>query len=337
MKVIVDNKIPYIREALAELADEVVYLPGKAFTPDIVRDADALITRTRTLCNRDLLAGSKVQFIGTATIGFDHIDTAYCKKAGIIWSNCPGCNAGAVEQYIHSVLLLLQQEKGLKLKNACIGIVGVGHVGSRVKQLAERLGMKVLLNDPPRKAQGESGFTDLQTLAQCCDVITFHTPLVKQGDFPTFHLADESFFASLQRQPYIINTSRGEVIDENALRKALNKGLIKDAVIDVWEHEPNIALDLLNRIFIGTPHIAGYSADGKANATRMTLEAFCKFFDKEMKFTILPPDMPHPPFDSNEDIRRLQIYDPRRDCAELRNHPELFEQLRGDYPLRREY
>lgn len=337
MKVIVDNKIPYIREALAELADEVVYLPGKAFTPDIVRDADALITRTRTLCNRDLLAGSKVQFIGTATIGFDHIDTAYCKEAGITWSNCPGCNAGAVEQYIHSVLLLLQQEKGLKLKNACIGIVGVGHVGSRIKQLAERLGMKVLLNDPPREAQGESGFTDLQTLAQCCDVITFHTPLVKQGDFPTFHLADESFFASLQRQPYIINTSRGEVIDENALREALNKGLIKDAVIDVWEHEPNIALDLLNRIFIGTPHIAGYSADGKANATRMTLEAFCKFFGKEMKFTILPPDMPHPPFDSNEDIRQLQIYDPRRDCAELRNHPELFEQLRGDYPLRREY
>lgn len=337
MKVIVDNKIPYIREALAELADEVVYLPGKAFTPDIVRDADALITRTRTLCNRDLLAGSKVQFIGTATIGFDHIDTAYCKEAGITWSNCPGCNAGAVEQYIHSVLLLLQQEKGLKLKNACIGIVGVGHVGSRIKQLAERLGMKVLLNDPPREAQGESGFTDWQTLAQCCDVITFHTPLVKQGDFPTFHLADESFFASLQRQPYIINTSRGEVIDENALREALNKGLIKDAVIDVWEHEPNIALDLLNRIFIGTPHIAGYSADGKANATRMTLEAFCKFFGKEMKFTILPPDMPHPPFDSNEDIRQLQIYDPRRDCAELRNHPELFEQLRGDYPLRREY
>lgn len=337
MKVIVDNKIPYIREALAELADEVVYLPGKAFTPDIVRDADALITRTRTLCNRDLIAGSKVQFIGTATIGFDHIDTAYCKEAGITWSNCPGCNAGAVEQYIHSVLLLLQQEKGLKLKNACIGIVGVGHVGSRIKQLAERLGIKVLLNDPPREAQGESGFTDLQTLAQCCDVITFHTPLVKQGDFPTFHLADESFFASLQRQPYIINTSRGEVIDENALREALNKGLIKDAVIDVWEHEPNIALDLLNRIFIGTPHIAGYSADGKANATRMTLEAFCKFFGKEMKFTILPPDMPHPPFDSNEDIRQLQIYDPRRDCAELRNHPELFEQLRGDYPLRREY
>lgn len=337
MKVIVDNKIPYIREALAELADEVVYLPGKAFTPDIVRDADALITRTRTLCNRDLLAGSKVQFIGTATIGFDHIDTAYCKEAGITWSNCPGCNAGAVEQYIHSVLLLLQQEKGLKLKNACIGIVGVGHVGSRIKQLAERLGMKVLLNDPPREAQGESGFTDLQTLAQCCDVITFHTPLVKQGNFPTYHLANESFFASLQRQPYIINTSRGEVIDENALREALNKGLIKDAVIDVWEHEPNIALDLLNRIFIGTPHIAGYSADGKANATRMTLEAFCKFFGKEMKFTILPPDMPHPPFDSNEDIRQLQIYDPRRDCAELRNHPELFEQLRGDYPLRREY
>lgn len=337
MKVIVDNKIPYIREALASLADEVIYLPGNAFTSDIVRDADALITRTRTQCNRELLFGSKVKFIGTATIGFDHIDTAYCKEAGIIWSNCPGCNAGGVEQYIHSVLLLLQSEKGLSLKDSCIGIVGVGHVGSRIKQLAERIGMKVLLNDPPRAAHGEKGFTDLQTLAQYCDVISFHTPLVRQGEFPTFHLADYDFFTSLKRQPYIINTSRGEVVDETALCYALNHGYIRDAVIDVWEHEPFINIELLNRIFIGTPHIAGYSADGKANATRMTLEAFCKFFRKEINFKIILPEMPHMPFDSNENIRQIQIYDPRFDCQVLRRYPERFEQLRGDYQLRREY
>lgn len=155
MKVIVDNKIPYIKEAIEALADEVVYLPGKEITPEVVKDADALITRTRTRCDRTLLAGSKVKFIGTATIGFDHIDTAYCHEAGITWSNCPGCNAGAVEQYLHSSLLLLEQEKSITLKDACLGIVGVGHVGSRIQQLAERLGMRVLLNDPPRADHGE--------------------------------------------------------------------------------------------------------------------------------------------------------------------------------------
>lgn len=336
MKVIVDNKIPYIREALSHLADEVVYLPGKEFTPEVVKDADALIIRTRTLCNRELLEGSKVKFIGTATIGFDHIDTEYCQEAGIRWSNCPGCNAGAVEQYVHAVLLLLQQEKGIDLRKACLGIVGVGHVGSHILSMAGRLGMRVLLNDPPRADQGESGFVSLQTLAEECDILTFHTPLIREGKYETFHLADASFFKSLKKKPYLINTSRGEVVETEALLHALDNGVIQGAVIDVWEHEPHINLELLDKVFLGTPHIAGYSADGKANATRMVLEAFCRFFGKEIDFTITLPDDSHQVYDKDEDIRILQQYNPHRDCDALRANPELFEQLRGDYPLRRE-
>lgn len=336
MKVVIDNKIPYIREAMEALADEVVYLPGKEITASVVRDADALITRTRTQCNRQLLEGSKVRFIGTATIGFDHIDTEYCREAGITWSNCPGCNAGAVEQYLHSVLLLLQQEKHVELKDACLGIVGVGHVGNHILSLAERLGMRILLNDPPRADRGEEGFVSLETLARECDIITFHTPLERNGEYRTFHLADRAFFHSLRKKPYIINTSRGEVVETEAILEALDKGLIGGAVLDVWENEPHINLELLDKVFIGTPHIAGYSADGKANATRMVLEAFCRFFGKEMNFHIAAPEQPHREYDSDERVRQLQMYNPHDDCDMLRAHPELFEQLRGDYVLRKE-
>lgn len=336
MKVVIDNKIPYIREAMEALADEVVYLPGKEITASVVRDADALITRTRTQCNRQLLEGSKVRFIGTATIGFDHIDTEYCREAGITWSNCPGCNAGAVEQYLHSVLLLLQQEKHVELKDACLGIVGVGHVGSHILSLADRLGMCILLNDPPRADRGEEGFVSLETLARECDIITFHTPLERNGEYRTFHLADRAFFHSLRKKPYIINTSRGEVVETEAILEALDKGLIGGAVLDVWENEPHINLELLDKVFIGTPHIAGYSADGKANATRMVLEAFCRFFGKEMNFHIAAPEQPHREYDSDERVRQLQMYNPHDDCDMLRAHPELFEQLRGDYVLRKE-
>lgn len=277
MKIVVDNKIPYIRETLAKITDNVVYLPGNEIDAESVKDADTLITRTRTKCNKQLLEGSNVKFIGTATIGFDHIDTEYCKEAGITWKNCPGCNAGAVEQYVHAVLSLLEKEKGMDLANTCIGIAGVGHVGSRIMRLAGRLGMKVLLNDPPRKDSGEKGFVDLETLARECDIITFHTPLIKDGKYKTFHLADRHFFESVRKRPVIINTSRGEVIDTEAILDALNKGLISEAVIDVWENEPNINLELLKRVFVGTPHIAGYSADGKLNATTMTLKSLCDF------------------------------------------------------------
>lgn len=323
MKVIIDHKIPYIKEAIERLADEVVYLPGEAFTREAVRDADALIVRTRTRCNRELLEGSRVQFIATATIGYDHIDVDYCREAGIAWTNCPGCNAGSVEQYIHACLLLLEREKGLDLRHATLGIVGVGHVGSRVKRMAEALGMKVLQNDPPRADRGEQGFVDLPTIARECDVITFHTPLNREGRYATWHLVDEDFLFSLERTPYLINASRGEVVDTASLLAALSAGRVKDAIIDTWEYEPNISRELMEVAFLATPHIAGYSADGKANATRMSLEALCRHFGLEADFSIVPPEGP-------------TDYDPTRDSEWLKAAPGKFEWFRGNYPLRRE-
>ena len=336
MKVIVDNKIPYIAGEIEKIADEVVYLPGDAFTKEEVKEADALVVRTRTHCNRDLLEGSQVKFIVTATIGFDHIDTEYCREAGIAWTNCPGCNAGSVEQYIHSVLLLLKREKGLKLEEATLGIVGVGHVGSRVKRMAESLGMKVLLNDPPRADKGEKGFVDLAKIAEACDVITFHTPLYIEGQYRTYHLADEDFLFSLKRTPYIINSSRGEVVDTASLLAALSAGKVRDAVVDTWEYEPEISRELLEVAFLATPHIAGYSADGKANATRMSLEALARFFQVEAEFNVMPPDAPNLcPSDDPEEVY-LQAYNPTRDSEWLKTSPRKFEWFRGNYPLRRE-
>jgi erythronate-4-phosphate dehydrogenase len=335
MKVIIDHKIPYIKEAISRIADEVVFLPGNAFTKEEVKDADALIVRTRTTCNRELLEGSQVKFIATATIGYDHIDTEYCREAGITWTNCPGCNAGSVEQYVHSVLLLLKREKGLDLEKSTIGIVGVGHVGSRVKRMAEGLGMKVLLNDPPRAEQGESGFVDLETIARECDVITFHTPLSREGRYATFHLVNHEFLVSLKRTPYIINSSRGEVVDTDALLVALAAGKVRDVVIDTWENEPNISQELLDVAFLATPHIAGYSADGKANATRMSLEALCEFFHIEATFDILP-DKVDIHYSTDKEEAYLQAYNPKRDSEWLKASPEKFEWFRGNYPIRRE-
>lgn len=338
MKVIVDNKIPFIKEAIEKIADEVVYAPGKDFTPSLVKDADALIIRTRTHCNRGLLEGSKVKFIATATIGFDHIDTEYCREAGITWTNAPGCNSASVAQYLHSSLILLQESKGINLSEATIGIIGVGNVGSKVVKVAQELGMRVLLNDLPREdKEGKQNFSSLQTLAKECNVLTFHVPLYKEGKYRTYHLADTAFFQSLKQKPVIINTSRGEVIETDALLNALETKLISDAIIDVWENEPAINLTLLKKVFLGTPHIAGYSADGKANATRMSLDALCRYFNIQADYQIIPP-APSQPQITAETLSDayLQIYDPRQDSNALKTHPELFEKLRGDYPLRRE-
>lgn len=338
MKVIVDNKIPFIKEAIEKIADEVVYAPGKDLTPSLVKDADALIIRTRTHCNRGLLEGSKVKFIATATIGFDHIDTEYCREAGITWTNAPGCNSASVAQYLHSSLILLQESKGINLSEATIGIIGVGNVGSKVVKVAQELGMRVLLNDLPREdKEGKQNFSSLQTLAKECNVLTFHVPLYKEGKYRTYHLADAAFFQSLKQKPVIINTSRGEVIETDALLNALETKLISDAIIDVWENEPAINLTLLKKVFLGTPHIAGYSADGKANATRMSLDALCRYFNIQADYQIIPP-APSQPQITAETLSDayLQIYDPRQDSNALKTHPELFEKLRGDYPLRRE-
>lgn len=341
MKAIVDDKIPYIRPFIQKIVDEVLFLPGSKISADDVRDADILIVRTRTHCGRELLAGSRVRFIATATIGYDHIDTAYLQEAGIRWTNCPGCNASSVGQYIHSCMLVLEQEMGIDLKSATVGIVGVGHVGTDVQQKLSELGMNCLLCDPPREQREGNApgqFHSLQELKDKCQIITFHTPLVTDGPHPTLHLADESFFSDLKQCPVIINTSRGEVVDNKALEKALQDGTIRQAIIDTWEGEPHISLSLLQNVFIGTPHIAGYSADGKANATRMVLAALCEWMDIPFSFSVEAPQLPESFVPSSDLIERaLQLYDPRTDSDRLKACPADFERLRNDYPLRREF
>ena len=340
MKIVVDDKIPYISEKLALLADAVVYLRGAEISADDVRDADALIVRTRTHCNQQLLEGSKVRFVATATIGFDHIDTDYMTQAGIYWTNCPGCNAASVAQYLECSLLLLQQEKGLDIQHATIGIVGCGHVGSKVKAVAERLGMRVLVCDPPLKEKealthhpSSITFVSMDVIEREADVITFHVPLSHEGQYATWHLGNADFFHRLTRVPYIINTSRGGVVDNTALLQALNEGRVRDAILDVWEGEPNVNLDLLGKVFIGTPHIAGYSADGKVNADNMVIDALCQHFGLPHPGRILPPSLPA---DFKYTGSTLDLYNPLIDSEKLKSDPSKFEFLRNNYPLRRD-
>jgi erythronate-4-phosphate dehydrogenase len=348
MKIIVDDKIPYIKGALEPFA-EVIYLPGNKTTPEVVRHADAIITRTRTKCNEKLLAGSSVKFIATATIGFDHIDTAYCDKANIKWTNAPGCNSSSVEQYIASALMALAERKGIALSEKTIGIVGVGNVGSKVTRIAEIFGMRVLLNDPPRaRAESPQHFVELDEILKEADIITLHVPLNPEGIDKTYHLADESFFLKMKKKPLFINSCRGEVVKSSALKEALKSGQVSGAVIDCWENEPDIDSKLLKLIDLGTPHIAGYSKDGKANGTSMSVQALSRFFglgidDWQCKDVELPEEKEitiDGKFKSEQQILGeaiLATYDIRKDDRRLRDSVETFEKQRGDYPVRREF
>lgn len=330
MRIVIDNKIPYIRDAVSSITSDVIYVDGASISPDDVRDADALIVRTRTRCDERLLAGSKVRFIATATIGYDHLDVDYLDRAGISWVNCPGCNASSVAQYMHSVFLLLARDFGVNPRDVTLGIVGFGHVGSRVGEIGSRLGMRVLVCDPP---VGAPGYVSLEQIRREADIITFHVPMVRDGLWPTYHLADSEFFSHLGKRPFIVNTSRGAVVDNAALLSAMESGAVRQAVIDTWENEPDINLDLLSRVYIGTPHIAGYSADGKVNADNMSIEAVCRFFGLRRPPLIVPPSLP-PGFVYTGDP--LQLYNPLDDSRELKSAPDKFEYLRGHYPLRRE-
>jgi len=348
MKIIIDDKIPYIRGAFENVA-EVVYMSGAKTTPEMVKDADAIVTRTRTICNEALLKGSSVKFIATATIGYDHIDAEYCEKAGIEWTNAPGCNSKSVEQYIASVLFVLAEKKGFQLKDKTIGIIGVGQVGSKVARVCELLGMKVLLNDPPReRAEGPEKFVSLQKIMSEADIITLHVPLNMTGEDTTFHLADSLFFNSLKRCPIVINSCRGEVMDTAAAKTALEKGMVSGMVVDCWEHEPDIDLQLLKMVDLATPHIAGYSKDGKANGTTMSVHAISRFFNLGLEnWQPSGIDLPANPIIiingeglSEEEIIAqavLATYDIRTDDKTLRENTSLFEKLRGDYPVRREF
>ena len=347
MKVVADDKIPYLKGVLEPFVD-VEYYPGKDITKDKIKNADALLIRTRTICNKELLEGSSVRFIASATIGFDHIDTGYCERNNIFWTNSPGCNSGSVQQYVASALINMAGKKGFDLTKKTLGVVGVGNVGRKVVRLAEHLGMYVVQNDPPRmRREGPCGFISLEGILREADIITFHVPLSFEGEDKTYHLVDEQLIEKMNPGTIIINSSRGEVIKTEALNEGLKSGKLGGAVIDVWENEPNIDREVLERVDIATPHIAGYSADGKANGTSMVVRALSKHFGLEL-YDWSPYDIPKPGIPEINPVshanemefwkyvinKTYQILD---DDRRLRENPSEFEKLRGNYPLRREF
>lgn len=327
----------------------VEYRSGKAITAEDVKDADALIVRTRTKCDASLLDGSKVKFIASATIGYDHIDTEYCAKNGIEWTNAKGCNSGSVEQYVAAVLMYICKKEKKSPSKLTLGVVGVGNVGKKVVRIGKLLGFKVLQNDPPRARQeGDGDFVSLNRIARKSDIITFHVPLNMDGMDKTFHLFDEKFLGKLEKKPYIINSSRGEVANTEALILGAKKNKVKGLILDVWENEPEISKELLKLTDISTPHIAGYSADGKANGTSMSAEAVARFF----KFPLEKAELKNIPLPEETTIKLNMgknkliglvskavnsTYDIFADSDALRRNISNFEKLRNNYPVRREF
>jgi erythronate-4-phosphate dehydrogenase len=348
INIFADDKIPFLKGVLDSFAD-ITYLPGNLIGNEQLRDTNALIIRTRTKCTDDLLKGTKVSYIGTATIGFDHIDVRYCENNNITWTNAPGCNSSSVQQYIASALLKMSGDFHFRLRDKTIGIIGVGNVGSKVEKLAGIFGMKVLLNDPPRaRKEGNDKFVGLDTLFNESDIITVHVPLNTVGKDITYRLINDKSVRKMKKGVWLINTSRGEVADTSSLKNGLKHGKFSGVVLDVWENEPDIDYELLEKAFIATPHIAGYSTDGKANGTAMIVNALSRFFNLPLK-NWYPEIIPQPHIaeialngknkDPEEIIREavFHTYDITEDDFRLRFAPGDFEKLRGDYPGRREF
>ena len=371
MKIIADENIPYVREAFSELGD-VTTLSGRLIARDTLDDAEMLLVRSITRVGRELLEGSRVKFVATATIGEDHIDKPWLAAHGVEFASAPGSNAGSVTQYVASALLMLEERLPLDLRGMRLGVVGVGNVGSRVVRAARALGMEVVMNDPPlermrnvergmrnegnkgHKGQEEPGlvFEPLDRILEC-DIVTMHVPLTREGVDRTYHFVDDVFLSRLKPGAILINTSRGPVVDGVALKDALDSGRLRACVLDVWEGEPNIDVSLLKRVFIGTPHIAGYSFDGKVNGTRMIYEAACRFLGREPDWDPAPllPRLEHPRVEAdgsaegalNSTVRA--VYDIMKDDAAMRGLIEcepgeqarFFDRLRKEYPRRREF
>jgi len=348
IRIVADEDIPFLKGVLEPYSD-IEYYPGNKITGREIANADALVIRTRTRCDRNLLQGSGVRFIASATIGFDHIDTDYCREHNIEWTNAPGCNSSSVQQYIGAALIALSEKYGFSPGSRTIGVVGAGHVGTKVVKLSEHLGMTVLMNDPPRmRKEGQCGFVSLDGIVRDCDIISFHVPLNMTGEDRTYHMIDDQLLGRLNPGTFIINTSRGEVADTGALKRAVKSGKVKGLVIDVWENEPGIDIDLLNSVDIATPHIAGYSADGKANGTAMSVRSLSRFFGLGLD-DWKPSGIPVPentiitladksaPAQENLARAIISTYDIMEDNRRLRMSTGTFEDQRADYPLRREF
>ncbi|WP_300749909.1 4-phosphoerythronate dehydrogenase [uncultured Alistipes sp.] len=329
MKIIIDEAIPYLRGVLEPYA-ETVYLPGRAIAPGDVHDADALVIRTRTRCDAALLDGSRVRFIATATIGFDHIDLDYCRERRIDVATAAGCNARGVLQWMGAVLHHLAVQGGWNPPEKSLGIVGAGHVGELVRQYAAAWGFRVVACDPPRAAREGGDFVDLGTLVRQSDLIAFHTPL----DAATRHMVDAALLEAMKPEAIVINASRGEVVDGTAL---LHSG--HPYILDVWEHEPDIDRQLLAGALLATPHIAGYSAQGKANATAAAVQALARHFGLPLTawYPEVAPSAPRPISWEELSATIESHYDIAAESATLKKHPERFEELRNGYAYRQEY
>ena len=340
MKVVADLDIPFL-EGVFEPYGEVVYKKGIDIVADDVVDADALLVRTRTQCDAALLEGSKVKIVASATIGTDHIDKEYCASRGIEVANASGCNAGGVMQYVFSAVYGIAARKGIKLDDVTFGVVGVGNVGKRVAEMAESLGFKVMRCDPPRaQKEGPEGFCTLEELLAESHVVTLHVPL----DETTRGMANEDFFTLIRPGAIFINAARGEVVDEAALMAAIPK--LGAVVIDTWNNEPTVNEDLVEMVDIATPHIAGYSYQGKVNGTRMAVRAVAECLGLEALKEFSPDD-------SDEDRQPVRLdlrgrnhgeiaavlqynYPIFTDDFRFRMEPHKFEKLRNEYQYRRE-
>ncbi|MFQ5640459.1 MAG: 4-phosphoerythronate dehydrogenase [bacterium] len=353
MNILADENIPLVHQAFAPLG-EVFTHSGSAITPDLADRADMLLVRSVTRVDSGLLAGSRVRFVATATSGFDHVDLDYLHQSGITFAYAPGCNANAVAEYILSVLCVLSERAPFRLQEKTVGIIGCGHVGSIVLHKLQTIGVRCLVNDPPLKALGgHEEFVELDDIFSA-DIVTLHVPLHHGGPYPTHHLVDAAFLARLQDNAILINTSRGSVVDGSALKSVLETGKIS-AGLDVWENEPDIDIDLLHKTAIGSPHIAGYSLEGKVRGTVMIYEAACRWLGIQSEWRPLAGLMPSAGSDltfsdSAADDAVLQSCilsscDVRDDDFELRqvlrkpnvNVGKSFHALRKNYKGRREF
>lgn len=313
-QVVIDKGIPFLDGVFPPEID-VRFLSPEEITSDSVRHADALFVRTRTKINKELLHGSNVRFVATATIGFDHIDQDYCREAGIHWVSCPGCNAQAVCDYVEEAISSIKSDKS----ELIVGVIGYGHVGKLVARMAEKRGYKVLLSDPPLGIG-----LSLEQLAPQCDVLTFHTPLTREGEYPTYYLCDENILRRCKPGTLIINAARGGVVDEQALIPFLSPHRLI-ACIDCWDGEPKLNQELLKKVNLASFHIAGYSIQGKMNASEMCLRAFCEFFS----LPILSINKKAVPLQGDSEKGWLL-----RITEQLKANPEQFEQFRKQYKLR---
>ena len=349
MKIVVDENMPYARELFSRLA-EVVAAPGRTLSSGELASADGLMVRSVTRVNRQLLAGSRVRFVGTATAGQDHVNSDELQADGIAFSAAPGCNAIAVVEYVFSALLALAERDGFLLTDRTVGIVGAGNVGGRLQKRLAAAGIKTLICDPPRADRGDEGeFHPLEILVRKADIITFHTPLFKDGPYKTLHLADQSLLEKLVPGAILINACRGPVVDNQALLAVLEKRSDLSVVLDVWEPEPELSLPLLEKTAIATAHIAGYTLEGKARGTTQVFEAWSAFVGQPCQVALselLPvPDIRQITLHGECDqamLKRLAhlVYDVRRDDALLRavaSQPGEFDRLRKQYQERREW